>query len=173
MRIRVYTIRTYTQLDTWSHETKQSQTKPISAKKPLPALRKTSLTSFLAIIYATTLQTRKQSQTKPISNPATRREAQFQPRPTPAVPKRHRLPLYQAKQYPGTSTPIPALPQYKRIFACVLLHRTTPRLYRLNSVFPAGKNDITPPAITHAPITPVALTLFLLAWRVECCAYFC
>jgi len=153
-------------MDTWSDETKQSQTKPILTDLPLPAQQKTSLTSFLEKTYTTTPQSQKQSQTKPIS-------PSRPPRRPPAVPKPHRLTLYQAKQYTRTSTPTPAPPHCKRRFACVLLHRTTPRLYRLNSLFPTGRNDTTSPAITHAPITPVALTLILLAWRVECCAYFC
>jgi len=173
MRIRLYKITTYAQLDTWCHETKQSQTKPISAQKLLPAKQKTSLTLLLTKTYTTTPQSQKQSQTNPISSPASRSEAQIHRGPTTAAPKPHRPPLYQAKQYTGTSTPTPALPQCNRRFVSVLLHRTTPRLYRLNSVLPAGKNDITSRAITHATIAPVALTLILLAWRVECCAYFC
>jgi hypothetical protein len=173
MRIRLYKIRTYAQLDTWSRGTKRTQTNPILTKKPLPARQKTSLTSFLARPYATTPQTQKRTQTNPISSLAGRSEAQIHPRPTPAVPKPHRLTLYQTKQYPGMSTPTPALPQCKRRFVSVLLHRTTPRFFRLNSVFPAGKNNITSRTITHAAITPVAVTLILLAWRVECCAYFC
>jgi len=60
-------------LDTWLRGTKQSQTKPISTKKPLPAQRKTSLTSCLTMNYANTPQSQKQSQTNPISPPATKK----------------------------------------------------------------------------------------------------
>jgi len=70
MRISLYKIRTYAQLDTWSRGTKQSQTKPISPDLPLPAQPKTSLTSFLTRPYTTTPQSQKQSQTNPISPPS-------------------------------------------------------------------------------------------------------
>jgi len=72
VRIRVYKIRTYAQLDTWSRGTKQSQTKPISPDLPLPARHKTSLTSCLRRTYTTTPQSQKQSQTNPISPPASK-----------------------------------------------------------------------------------------------------
>jgi len=67
MRISLYKIRTYVHLDTWSHETKQSQTKPILPKKPLPSKRKSSLNACLAKAYANTPESQKQTQTKPIS----------------------------------------------------------------------------------------------------------
>ena len=67
MRIKLYTIRTYAHLDTWSHETKQSQTKPISSKKFLAAKPKTSLTPFFTKDYVNTPQSQKQTQTNPIS----------------------------------------------------------------------------------------------------------
>jgi len=54
-------------MDTWSRRTKRTQTKPISAQKPLPARQKPSLTSCLTRPYATTPQSQKQSQTNPIS----------------------------------------------------------------------------------------------------------
>jgi len=66
MRITAYITSTYAQLDTWSRGTKQSQTKPISAQKPLPAKRNTALTSLFKRIYATTPQAQKQTQTNPI-----------------------------------------------------------------------------------------------------------
>jgi len=47
MLLRLYKIRTYAQLDTWSRGTKQSQTKPILPDLPLPARHKTVLTSYL------------------------------------------------------------------------------------------------------------------------------
>ena len=75
MLVKLYTIRTYAHFDTWGHETKQSQTKPISPDSPLPALRKTSLTSCLTRTYATTPKSQKQSQTKPISPPGRPLEA--------------------------------------------------------------------------------------------------
>jgi len=67
MLLRLYKIRTYAQLDTWSRGTKQSQTKPILPDLPLPAKHKSSLTSFLTRLYVTTPQRQKQSQTNPIS----------------------------------------------------------------------------------------------------------
>ena len=73
MRISLYKIRTYVQLDTWSHGTKQSQTKPILPDLPLPPQEKASLTSLLTRNYATTPRTQKQSQTNPISPPATKK----------------------------------------------------------------------------------------------------
>jgi len=73
MRISLYIITTYALLDTWSRGTKQSQTKPISAQKPLPAQPKTSLTSFFTRPYTTTPQTQKQTQTNPISSAASTR----------------------------------------------------------------------------------------------------
>jgi len=72
MRISLYKTRTYAQLDTWSRRTKQSQTKPISTKKPLPAKHKTSLTSCLIWIYPTTPQSQKRTQTNPIFTKASR-----------------------------------------------------------------------------------------------------
>ena len=66
MRIRLYKISTYAYLDTWSHGTKQSQTKPILPDLPLPAPHKTALTSFPKTTYATTPQSQKQTQTNPI-----------------------------------------------------------------------------------------------------------
>ena len=54
-------------MDTWSHGTKQSQTKPILTDLPLPAQQKTSLTFLLTKTYTTTPQSQKQSQTNPIS----------------------------------------------------------------------------------------------------------
>jgi len=63
---------TYAQLDTWSRGTKQSQTKPILPDLPLPSQRETALTSLLTRPYATTPQSQKQTQTKPIcSTPST------------------------------------------------------------------------------------------------------
>ena len=59
-------------MDTWSHGTKQSQTKPILTDLPLPAQQKTSLTFLLTKTYTTTPQSQKQSQTNPISPPATK-----------------------------------------------------------------------------------------------------
>jgi len=73
MLLSFYKIRTYAQLDTWSHETKQNQTKAISHRKPLLAQQKTALTSFLTRPYVTTPQTQKQSQTKPISPPGAKK----------------------------------------------------------------------------------------------------
>jgi len=73
MRIRLYKITTYAQLDTWSRGTKQSQTKPILPDLPLPAKQKTSLTSSLTRNYANTPQTQKQSQTNPISPPGAKK----------------------------------------------------------------------------------------------------
>jgi len=67
MLLKLYIIRTYDQLDTWSRGTKQSQTKPIFRDLPLPAKRKTSLTFFVTKPYATTPQTQKRTQTNPIS----------------------------------------------------------------------------------------------------------
>jgi len=73
MLLSVYKIRTYAQLDTWSHGTKQSQTKPILHKKPLPSQQKTALSSLFTRSYATTPQSQKQSQTNPISPPAAKK----------------------------------------------------------------------------------------------------
>jgi len=71
MRIKLYKIRTYAQLDTWSRGTKQSQTKPIFPDLPLPAKHRT--TSFLTRLYVTTPQSQKQSQTNPISTPGAKK----------------------------------------------------------------------------------------------------
>jgi len=71
MSLKPYKIRTYAQLDTWSRGTKQSQTKPIFPDLPLPSTHKTVLTSFFKRIYATTPQSQKQTQTKPIRPRAT------------------------------------------------------------------------------------------------------
>jgi len=70
MLLRLYKIRTYAQLDTWSRGTKQSQTKPISPDLPLPSQQKTALSSLFTRSYATTPQSQKQTQTNPISTPA-------------------------------------------------------------------------------------------------------
>jgi len=77
MRISLYKIRTYAQLDTWSRGSKQSQTKPISPDLPLPSQQKTSLTFLLTKTYATTPESQKQSQTKPISTKASRSAVQI------------------------------------------------------------------------------------------------
>jgi hypothetical protein len=69
MRITPYKTRTYAQLDTWSCQTKQTQTKPILPDLPLTARQKTALISFSTRPYATTPQTQKQTQTNPISPP--------------------------------------------------------------------------------------------------------
>ena len=69
MLLSLYIIMTYAHFDTWGHETKQSQTKPILTDLPLPAKPKTSLTSFLTRPYATTPQSQKQTQTNPIPTP--------------------------------------------------------------------------------------------------------
>jgi len=54
-------------MDTWSDETKQSQTKPILTDLPRPAQQKTSLTFLLTKTYTTTPQSQKRIQTNPIS----------------------------------------------------------------------------------------------------------
>jgi hypothetical protein len=56
-------------MDTWCRETKRTQTKPILTDLPLPARQKTSLTYSLERSYATTPQSRKRTQTNPISPP--------------------------------------------------------------------------------------------------------
>ena len=60
-------------MDTWCHETKRTQTNPISAKKPLTAKPKTTLTFLFTRPYAKTPQSQKQSQTNPISPPAVKK----------------------------------------------------------------------------------------------------
>jgi hypothetical protein len=52
-------------MDTWSHGTKQSQTKPISPDLPLPAKPKNALTSCLIWTYATTPQNPKAKPNEP------------------------------------------------------------------------------------------------------------
>ena len=88
-------------MDTWSHETKQSQTKPILPDLPLPAKRKTSLTSFVTRPYATTPQTQKQTQTKPISP----RTAPTPPTKTPRTPLSSLLSHLPTPNTPHASSP--------------------------------------------------------------------
>jgi len=70
MRIRLYKIITYAQLDTWSRGTKRTQTNPISAPKRLLCELQTVLSRSYTKAYANAPQSQKQSQTKPILTPA-------------------------------------------------------------------------------------------------------